>query len=124
MKEQIKIDFDKIVKTSGFSENDLKLKRQYLNKFIENGFPNRKLENWKFSDINQVIQKNIDNTVLDYKVFFTVQLSLKKSFSGKILSQNDLKEMLNLSVKYLNEQNKKEIKILDMRQKNQVVVNG
>ena len=59
MTEQIKIDFDKIVKTSGFSENDLKLKRQYLNKFIENGFPNRKLENWKFSDISQIIQKNI-----------------------------------------------------------------
>jgi len=30
-----------------------------LNKFIKNGFPSRKLENWKFSDINQIIQKNI-----------------------------------------------------------------
>ncbi len=59
MTEQIKIDFDKIVKTSGFSENEIKLKRQYLDKFIENGFPNRKLENWKFSDISQIIQKNI-----------------------------------------------------------------
>ena len=59
MTEQIKIDFDKIVKTSGFSENEIKLKRQYLDKFIENGFPNRKLENWKFSDISQIIKKNI-----------------------------------------------------------------
>ena len=59
MTDQIKIDFDKVVKTSGFSENEIQLKRQYLNKFIENGFPNRKLENWKFLDISQIIQKNI-----------------------------------------------------------------
>ena len=59
MINQIKTDFDKIVKTSSFSTDDIKLKRQYLNKFIENGFPNRKLENWKFSDISQIIQRNI-----------------------------------------------------------------
>jgi Fe-S cluster assembly protein SufD len=59
MMEQIKTDFDNIVKTSNFSKDDVKLKRQYLNKFIENGFPNRKLENWKFLDIGQIIQKNI-----------------------------------------------------------------
>ena len=59
MTEQIKIDFDKIIKTQVFLKMRLRLKRQYLNKFIENGFPNRKLENWKFSDITQIIQKNI-----------------------------------------------------------------
>ena len=59
MINQIKTDFDKIVKTSNFSTDDVELKRQYLNKFIENGFPNRKLENWKFSDISQIIQRNI-----------------------------------------------------------------
>ena len=36
MKEQVKIDFDKIAKTSGFSERQIKLKKDYLNKFIEN----------------------------------------------------------------------------------------
>ena len=59
MTEQIKIDFEKIVKTSTFSEKDVKLRKKYLNKFIENGFPNRKLENWKFSDLSQIIEKNI-----------------------------------------------------------------
>ena len=59
MTEQIKIDFDKIIKTSGFSGEEIKLKKQYLDKFIENGFPNRKLENWKFSDLTQIINKNI-----------------------------------------------------------------
>ena len=59
MKEQVQTDFDKIAKTSGFSEKEIKLKKDCLNKFIENGFPNRKHENWKFSDISQIIQKNI-----------------------------------------------------------------
>ena len=33
MTEQIKTDFEKIVKTSAFSEKDVELKRMYLNKF-------------------------------------------------------------------------------------------
>ena len=59
MTEQIKIDFEKTIKTSDLSEADAELKKQFLYKFIKNGFPSRKLENWKFSDINQIIQKNI-----------------------------------------------------------------
>ena len=59
MTEQLQIDFDKITKSSNISENDIELKRKYLKKFIEKGFPNKKQENWKFLDINQIIQKNI-----------------------------------------------------------------
>ena len=59
MIEQIKIDFEKIIKTSSFSKDDVELKKKNLNKFIEIGFPSRKLENWKFSDLSQIIKKNI-----------------------------------------------------------------
>ncbi|MDC0043375.1 Fe-S cluster assembly protein SufD [Candidatus Pelagibacter sp.] len=59
MTEQIKTDFEKILKTSAFSEKEVELKKKYLNKFIETGFPSRKLENWKFSDLRQIIEKNI-----------------------------------------------------------------
>ena len=59
MIDQIKTDFEKIIKNSNLSEGDVKLKRKYLDNFIENGFPSRKLENWKFSDLNQIIKKNI-----------------------------------------------------------------
>ena len=59
MTEQIKTDFEEIVKTSAFSEKDVELKKIYLNKFLETGFPTRKLENWKFSDLSQIIKKNI-----------------------------------------------------------------
>ena len=59
MTEQLQIDFDKITKSLGISEKDKEFKRKYLKKFIESGFPNKKKENWKFLDINQIIKKNI-----------------------------------------------------------------
>ena len=59
MTEQIKIDFEKTIKTSAFSESDAEFKKGFLNKFIAKGFPSKKSENWKFSDINQIIKKNI-----------------------------------------------------------------
>ncbi len=59
MKEQLKIDFEKILKLSDFSEENIGYKKNHLNKFIENGFPSKKLEDWKFLDLNQIIKKNI-----------------------------------------------------------------
>ena len=59
MTEQIKTDFEKTIRTATFSKSDVAIKKSFLDKFIANGFPNKKFENWKFSDINQIIQKNI-----------------------------------------------------------------
>ena len=35
MTEQLQIDFDKIIKSSNFSEKDIELKKKFLKKFIE-----------------------------------------------------------------------------------------
>ena len=59
MTEQLQLDFEKIFKTSDISQKEIDFKRNYLEKFIENGFPNRRQENWKFLDISQIIKKNI-----------------------------------------------------------------
>ena len=59
MTEKLQLDFDRIVKVSDISKEDVDIKRNYLEKFIESGFPNRKQENWKFLDISQIIKKNI-----------------------------------------------------------------
>ena len=70
MKEQLKTDFEKTLKVSGFSNKDIESKKHYLNKFIENGFPNKKLENWKFLDLSQIIKTNIGelNFYNDYSI--------------------------------------------------------
>ena len=78
MTEQIKIDFEKTIKTSTFSESDAEFKRGFLNKFIAKGFPSKKFENWKFSDINQIIKKNIGelNFYNDYSLSNKIDTSL------------------------------------------------
>ena len=78
MTDQLKIDFEKILKKSDFSKNNINFKREQLNKFIENGFPNRKLENWKFLDIDQIIKKNIGELSFynDYSVTNKIDTSI------------------------------------------------
>ncbi|MDA9701957.1 SufD family Fe-S cluster assembly protein [Candidatus Pelagibacter sp.] len=61
MSEQLQSDFDKLVKTSKFSNEEIQFKKNFLNNFIIKGFPNRKQEDWKFLDISQIIKKNISN---------------------------------------------------------------
>ena len=64
MEKQLRTDFKKIIDSSNFSEKEIIKKEKYLNKFIQNGFPGKKNEDWKFLDLNQAIKSNIEN--LDY----------------------------------------------------------
>ena len=57
MNEQLQLDFDKIIKTLKISEKEIQLRKSFLKKFINTGFPNRKQEDWKFLDISQIIKK-------------------------------------------------------------------
>ena len=70
MEQKLKTDFDKFISSSNFSNQEIKLKKEALDNFLKNGFPSRKLENWKFSDINQIIQKNIGELAFynDYNI--------------------------------------------------------
>ncbi len=61
MEEQLKIDFEKLLKKSNFSKKNIEIKKKNFNNFIEKGFPNKREENWKFSDLNQIISRNITN---------------------------------------------------------------
>ena len=59
MKEQLQKDFDNITRNLNLSQKDIEIKKFCLDNFIDKGFPNRKNEDWKFSDLNQIIKKNI-----------------------------------------------------------------
>ena len=61
MIEQLKIDFDKIVGSLELSNENIESRKKNLNQFVENGFPNKRIEDWKFSDLNQIISSNIEN---------------------------------------------------------------
>ena len=101
MKEQLKTDFEKTLKVSGFSNKDIESKKHYLNKFIENGFPNKKLENWKFLDLSQIIKTNIGelNFYNDYSI--TNEIDTTVFINGlehnKIIFVNGRIEKIDLS---------------------------
>ncbi len=59
MKDQLKLDFEKTLKNVNFSKNEIEAKLNYLSRFLKVGIPSRNLENWKFSDLSQIIKKNI-----------------------------------------------------------------
>ena len=59
MKEQLQKDFDNIIRNLNLSQKDIEIKKFCLDNFIDKGFPNKKNEDWKFSDLNQIIKKNI-----------------------------------------------------------------
>ena len=59
MKEQLQKDFKNSIKNLNLSQKDIEIKKFSLDNFIDKGFPNRKEEDWKFSDLNQIIKKNI-----------------------------------------------------------------
>ena len=101
MTEQIKIDFEKTIKSSELAESDVNLRKQYLNNFIANGFPSKKLENWKFLDINQIIQKDIGELSYfnDYSVLNKVDVSVfvKDLEHNKIVFVNGKLEKIDFS---------------------------
>jgi len=88
MENQLKNDFEKILKTSSFSKKNIDKKKIYLNEFIKKGFPSRKLENWKFSDINQIIQKNIGD--LDYYNDYSISNKIDPSIYVKRFEHNKI----------------------------------
>ncbi len=99
MEQKLKTDFDKFISTSNFSNQEIKLKKEALNNFLKNGFPSRKLENWKFSDINQIIKKNIGELTFynDYKIENEINddIFIKEIEHNKIVIVNGKVERLS-----------------------------
>ena len=60
MEDQLKNDFDKIIKDLKLTEKNIKLRKKILKNFIKYGFPNKRSEDWKFSDLKKIINSNIE----------------------------------------------------------------
>ena len=99
MEQKLKTDFDKFISTSNFSNQEIKLKKEALDNFLKNGFPSRKLENWKFSDIKQIIQKNIGELTFynDYNIKNEIndEIFIKEIEHNKIVIVNGKVERLS-----------------------------
>ena len=88
MLEQIKIDFEKSIKNLNLTDKKVELRKKNLEKFIEKGFPNRRVEEWKFSDLNQIISSNIKDLSFFNKV--TEQSNYDQSLIVKNFDHNKI----------------------------------
>ena len=86
MKEQLQKDFDNTIKNLTLSQKDIEIKKFYLYNFINKGFPNKREEDGKFSDLNQIIKKNIVVLIgpcLSFKNF-----EVSKDFKSRFINKN------------------------------------
>ena len=73
MEELFNID---LKKTSLLSKEDETNREKNLKLFLESGFPNKKDENWKFTDLNSIIKK-----ILTISQMIIILILRKKRFS-------------------------------------------
>jgi Fe-S cluster assembly protein SufD len=61
MENNIKLNFENYLNQKNFSSSQKEIKEISFNNFIKNGFPNKRLEDWKFSDLKQIITTNFED---------------------------------------------------------------
>ena len=61
MENQIKQNYDNFLSKEKFNESQINYRKINLENFFKKGFPNKRQEDWKFSDLNQIIESNIKN---------------------------------------------------------------
>ena len=104
MEEKIKINFNNLINSLPsleIKEEYIKERKIYLKEFIKKGFPNKRIEDWKFSDLNQIISSNIKELkFLNYELTNTEydQKNFIKNFEhNKIIFINGLISKIDFS---------------------------
>ncbi len=111
MNEQLKSDFNKITESLKLSKKNIDLRQKNLDEFIKQGFPTKKIEDWKFSDMSQIISSNIKKL----SFFNDIENNKKDSFNyldnfehNKIIFVNGALLKVNL-----DNEDKDKIEIID-----------
>ena len=60
MQNEIKLNFEKSLSEGNYSISQKEIKENNFNKFLKQGFPNKRIEDWKFSDLSQIISTNFE----------------------------------------------------------------
>ena len=100
-------DFN-IEKIKNLSLEEKILRQKNLDLFYKSGFPNKQVEDWKFTDLNLILNKNFENISNEVKFESNKELKTIKNFehnyifltNGKIISTNfDHEEKSKILVK-------------------------
>ena len=90
-------NFD-LKKISNNSEKEILERKKSLKLFYDNGLPNKKDENWKFTDLNSIISKNFKNITNNFEFKNEKKIDFIKDFEHNhivlidgFLTSNDMK---------------------------------
>ena len=86
----------KIEKIKDLSPEEIHLRKKNLELFYQIGFPNKKDEDWKFSDLNSILSKNFNNIAnnnflpkeKNFKIIEEFEHNYISLFDGKIVSKD------------------------------------
>ena len=86
----------KIDKINDLSPEEVSLRKKNLDLFYQTGFPNKKNEDWKFSDLNSILNNNfnkiVNNDFLPIETEFKIIDEFKHNFisllNGKLISND------------------------------------
>ena len=85
----------KVDNIKGLSAQEKKSRNRELDLFSKNGFPNKREEAWKFTDLNTILSKNFANITNDYTSLKEKKFELIKEFEHNYLFVLDGKLVSN-----------------------------
>ena len=113
MKQVYNFDVDKI---KSLSNEEKVLRKKDLNTFLETGFPNKQNEDWKFTDLNAILNKNFDEITNSFEFDLDKKFKILKNFDHNyILLTNGV-----LSKSNFNYEDEVKIEIKDLKNSNTV----
>jgi len=105
-------DFD-IEKIKNLSQEEKVSRKKNLDLFYESGFPSKQVEDWKFTDLNLILNKNFDNISNEVNFESSKEFKAIENFehnfifltNGKIISTNfDHEEKSKILIKDFNQE--------------------
>ena len=86
----------KIDKIKDLSLEEISLRKKNLELFYQTGFPNKKDEDWKFSDLNSILSNNFNKIVnndflpreTEFKIIEEFEHNFISLLNGKLISKN------------------------------------
>ena len=110
----------KVDNIKGLSVQEKEFRNKELDQFSKNGFPNKKEEAWKFTDLNTILSKNFANITNDYISLKEKKFELIKEFDHNYLFILDGKLISN----EFNFEDKNKVIIKDYDYKKQIPVSN
>ena len=111
----------KINKIKDLSSEEISLRKKNLDLFYQTGFPNKKDEDWKFSDLNSILSNNFNKIAnndflpseTEFKIIDEFEHNFISLFNGKLISKDFSYEEKNKIL--INNFNYKDNLVLDSK---------